>query len=234
MNKVYSYIEKFQFMVLFPLFLLFFALIFEYSGFDVWWVSHFYDAQSQIWLYRHHWFFDTTVHSGGQLLDKFFALIWLIVFIYINLNKNFTKHRKISLVFLCASAAGPILVGIGKNITHIHTPWDLQLFNGTQPYIRLLDSIPSDAPIGYAFPAGHASGGYCFLSLYFVLFYFRSPYRIVGLIFGLFLGAVFGVGQQIRGAHFPSHDLFTLAICWYAAMAVYLLCYPQEYSLLKK
>jgi membrane-associated PAP2 superfamily phosphatase len=226
-------IENLEFMVLFPFLLMGVAVIFEYSGLDLWWVSHFFDTQNQIWLYKKNWFFNTIIHSGGQLLDRIFVLIWLLLFIFINLKKKFTIYRKFFLFFLLASVTGPILVGIGKNLTHIHTPWDLQLFNGIYPYIRLLDPTPEGVPVGYAFPAGHASGGYCFLSLYFALLHFRSPYRIFGLVFGVCLGLVFGLGQQIRGAHFPSHDLFTLVICWYAAMAVYLLFYPKEYRMLK-
>jgi len=31
---------------------------------------------------------------------------------------------------------------------------------------------------------------------------------------------VFAATQEVRGAHFLSHDLFSLVICWYAALAV--------------
>ncbi|MGB5685538.1 MAG: hypothetical protein WBM35_06990 [Candidatus Electrothrix sp.] len=82
--------------------------------------------------------------------------------------------------------------------------------------------------------AGHASGGYCFLSVYFVLLRYRSGYRGFGFLFGVTLGLIFGVGQQIRGAHFPSHDLVTIVICWYASLACYFLFYPQEWQALKK
>lgn len=228
------YLENLQIMMLFPLLLLILAVIFEYSGLDVWWVSHFYDFQNNMWPYKHHWFFDDIIHSGGRWFDRIIMLIWLLTFILTYFQFGFKRHRKILLYFLFATATGPLMVGVGKHLTHIYTAWDLQMFNGKQPYIRLLDTVPAGVPIGHAFPAGHASGGYAFLSIYFVMLYFRSSYRFFWFFFAICLGLIFGIGQQIRGAHFPSHDLFTLVICWYAAMTVYLLFYPKEWSRLKQ
>ncbi|MCI5160929.1 MAG: phosphatase PAP2 family protein [Candidatus Electrothrix sp. AX5] len=226
--------ENLSFMLGFPPLLFVLAVFFEYSGLDIWWVSHFYDAQNQVWPYRGHWLFDTIIHSGGQRLDWSFAVLWLLLFIFVNLKKQFRPYRKILLFFVVATAAGPILVGIGKSFTHIASPWDLHRFNGIQPYIRMLDPVPVDAARGHAFPAGHASGGYCFLSVYFVLLRYRSSYRGYGLFFGIIIGLIFGVGQQIRGAHFPSHDLVTIIICWYASLVCYFLFYPQEWQVLKR
>jgi membrane-associated PAP2 superfamily phosphatase len=31
---------------------------------------------------------------------------------------------------------------------------------------------------------------------------------------------VFGIDQQLRGAHFLSHDLFTAMICWAVALGL--------------
>ncbi len=130
------------------------AVFSEYSGFDVWWVSYFYDAQNHIWPFKDHWFFNTVLHSGGQLLDKLFIACWLIIFIFANCKSSLSQYRKILIYFLCASSAGPIIVGIGKNISHIYTPWDLAIFNGKYPYIKIFDAVPPNLPVGHAFPAG--------------------------------------------------------------------------------
>lgn len=223
-----------NFLLFFPCVLLVIAVFFEYSNFDIWWVSHFYDSQNHIWPYKHHWLFDTVIHSGGRLLDRFFVLLWLISFIIANCKKTLFHYRKILLFFLCACAIGPILVGLVKSITHIYTPWNLLIFNGKYPYIRLFDAVSPNLPVGHAFPAGHASGGYCFMALYFVLHQTHPRYKYYGLLIGLLLGLIFGVGQQIRGAHFPSHDIFTLIICWYSSMLVYLLFYRKEWQSIRK
>ena len=36
-------------------------------------------------------------------------------------------------------------------------------------------------------------------------------------------GLVFGSGQQLRGAHFLSHDLWSLAVCWFLALGLFCL-----------
>ena len=226
-------IENLYFMLGLPILILLLAVVLQYSDIDVWWIAHFFDAERGIWLYKTHWLFDDVIHVGGQIFDKLIIALCLIGYVVIHLNKQLCFYRKLMLFFIVATLVGPIVVGIGKNLTHLYTPWDVHLFNGFYPYIRLFDPVAQDAPIGHAFPAGHASGGYCFLSLYFVLLHLKSPYRGLGLILGLVLGIIFGVAQQIRGAHFPSHDLVTLVICWYGSLIMYLLFYPRQNALLR-
>ena len=43
---------------------------------------------------------------------------------------------------------------------------------------------------------------------------------MVDLIVGCFLlGALYGTAQLVRGAHYPSHTLWTGFICWVVALA---------------
>ena len=42
------------------------------------------------------------------------------------------------------------------------------------------------------------------------------------------IGTVFALGQQARGAHFLSHDLWTLAICWFGSVVLFLLMRPYR------
>ncbi len=226
--------DNFLLLSLFPLILVFLGTVFEYSGLDLWWISHFYDFQSQNWLFKHHWLFDTVIHTGGQWFVKVAALAWLIAVIMTFFHQGLKPFRKILVYFLVAAAAGPLLVSFFKQLTHIYTPWDLRIFHGAQPYIRLLDPVPPGAPVGHAFPAGHSSGGFAFVSLYFLLRHHDSSYSRYGLVFGICLGLVFGLGQQARGAHFPSHDLFSLAVCWCAAAFVYFAFYPHQWRVVKK
>ena len=211
-----------------PFFLILTAIFFEYSGFDIWWIAHFYDAQTHSWPFRDHWLFETVIHQWGRGLDLAAGLVWLVFFALSFLSPTLKNHRRLMVYFLVATGAGPLLVGAGKHLTHIYTPWDLALFSGTLPHIRLFDPVPQGLGVGQAFPAGHASGGYAFLSLYFVMEHLDCSRRIYGLMTGLGLGLIFGLGQQIRGAHFPSHDLFTLVICWYAALVFYRIFFAQK------
>jgi len=220
--------ESFSWMMGFPFVLVSLGIALEYSGFDVWWISHFYDANTQSWPFRDHWLFDRVIHGWGRRFDMGIALMWLLVFFSAFFFAPVRKFKKNLIYFLLATAAGPLIVGAGKQLTHIYTPWDLTLFSGTLPYIRVFDSVPSGLPVGEAFPAGHAAGGYAFFSLYFVLRVLAPSYKKAGFVFGLMLGLIFGIGQQVRGAHFPSHDLFTMAICWLSALFFHYIFYPKD------
>lgn len=222
--------DSFFTMATVPFLLILTAVYFEYSGLDIWWVSHFYDAQTRSWPFRNQWLFETVIHQWGRHLDLAAGMVWLVLFALSFFSPALKNQRRIMVYFLVAAGAGPLLVGAGKHLTHIYTPWDLALFSGTLPHIRLFDPVPQGLPVGHAFPAGHASGGYAFVSLYFVMDHLGACRKVYGLMTGLGLGLIFGLGQQVRGAHFPSHDLFTLVICWYAALVFYLIFFPRQWS----
>ena len=50
----------------------------------------------------------------------------------------------------------------------------------------------------------------------------RPAWRWMALAAGLMIGAIFGWTQQVRGAHFLSHDLWTLLICWVVALGLFM------------
>ena len=50
---------------------------------------------------------------------------------------------------------------------------------------------------------------------------YNPRYAKFGLLFGIGLGAIFGFAQELRGAHFLSHDLWSLAIAWTSASLLY-------------
>ena len=44
----------------------------------------------------------------------------------------------------------------------------------------------------------------------------------------LLLGVVYSAGQWARGVHFLSHDVWSLAICWFVALAYYAGAFGRE------
>jgi len=63
--------------------------------------------------------------------------------------------------------------------------------------------------------------------LYFFFLNAGPHLRWRGLAIGIAAGVVFGIAQQLRGAHFLSHDLWTAAICWTTAVGLYLWLRPK-------
>lgn len=202
---------------LLPVLALLLAVILEYSGLDRSFVSLFYDAETQQWLFKQHWFLEDIMHVAGKNLAVAIAVVILLAWLASFVLSFLRPYRRQLLFLLLASLSGPAIVSILKTVTHISTPWGLEIFGGSKPYIRIFDALPEGMPLGRAFPGGHSSGGFAFFSFYFLALYCYPHYRWQALSVPLLIGGSFALTQWLRGAHFPSHDLFSLAICWCAA-----------------
>jgi membrane-associated PAP2 superfamily phosphatase len=194
------------------------AIISEYTGFDLWLASHFYDAVSQNWPYKSLYLTSTVLHVGAKNVMVAIALLNLAAIPVSYFIPRFKPYSKHLLYIFIAAVTGTLVVGELKSLTHIYTPWELSLFDGNKPYIRLFDHVPPGAEVGYAFPGGHSSGGFAYLSLYFALLIQQHRYRHYALLFPLVVGITFAVTQEVRGAHFLSHDMFSFVICWISAL----------------
>jgi len=197
-----------------PMMAVFSGILAQYSGLDIWLAGHFYDQHQHIWPYQNSWLMQDVIHRGGRNLIGLLVIGTLLYFVMTLFVERWHHRRRATGYLLAASLTGLIIISLLKGHTHIYSPWDLKIFGGLYPHIRLFDTIAQNSPVGYAFPSGHASGGYILLSIYFLLHQTTHRYRHYSLAIALLIGLIFGVDQQIRGAHMLSHDLFTLAICW--------------------
>jgi len=107
-----------------------------------------------------------------------------------------------------------------KRFSLTSCPWDLVEFGGTARYVSHWCWGITDGGAGHCFPAGHASAGFSFVAGWFVL---RRKLPLVALRWlwaALAAGCVLGLVQQIRGAHYVSHTLWTAWICWFVGWGV--------------
>ncbi|MCG9754866.1 phosphatase PAP2 family protein [Shewanella insulae] len=173
------------------------------------------------WPLRNAWVTENLIHVGGRNL-----VILLGVLILSLLGLSFKKPTLASyrrgLVFLFMSVLSSVLlVRLGKSLIHLDCPWHLKIFGGSADYFSLFSGqFDANSP-GQCFPAGHSSGGYAWVALYFFALAYAPRYRWFGLSVGLLLGLTFGIAQQLRGAHFISHDVWSLAISWFSAFTWY-------------
>lgn len=206
--------------VLVPIVLAILGTICQYTGIDEWLIRPFFDASTQDWPYDSNWWVAGLIHKGGRDLITVILSSLLIAIIASFYYKSLSKYRRDLAYLLVAALSGILIVALIKNTTHIYIPSELTVFGGTMPHIRLFDAVPPGLPVGKAFPAGHSSGAFALIGFYFLFSVRGSRWRFPALGFCLALGFTFGIAQQIRGKHFFSHDLFSLAICWAAALAV--------------
>ena len=214
--------------LLLPLCILAFAVFSEYSGLDIAIERFFYDAQSQSWPWKSAFITGGILHKGGQdfvilAMAAIFAVLVLSFFV-----KRLRRCRKGAAYLLVGTLISPAIVAVIKSSTHIYRPSSLVIFGGNMPHIRLFDSVPPGLPVGHAFPGAHSSSGFAFLALYFLLSFYKPAFRYYGLAFGLGLGTLFSITQEVRGEHFLSHDLVSLVLCWYCAWAVFHLMFRGD------
>lgn len=127
-----------------------------------------------------------------------------------------TTRISMRILGLSALLVPAVISGI-KRFSTSHCPWDIDRFGGQEPYIRLLEALPAGVTAGHCMPAGHASSALWLVAL--AVFCLPSSPRAAAAIACVLLLFGFAVGwmQQLRGAHFLSHTLWSM---WIAAVIV--------------
>jgi membrane-associated PAP2 superfamily phosphatase len=179
------------------------------TAIDTGWADLLYAWEGQRWALRDDTITRTLLHDAGATASR---LAWLGVVVawLASLAVDVLRpHRqRLARLALSVALAATLLVAL-KQATAVHCPWDLVRYGGS--------AFPGDGG-GACFPAGHAGAGYAWLAL---AFYATTPRgRRAGLAIGAAAGLVFGIDQQLRGAHFLSHDLWSMALCWAVSVTV--------------
>lgn len=188
---------------------------------DRWLADRLYAWEGHRWAWRDATLTARVIHVYGRELSAAGWLAVLVAWWRSRSQPTRTPWRQALLYLLIAVPLASLLVAWVKSWSNMDCPWDLLRYGGDRPYVGLLAMRPVGLSRGACFPAGHASAGYAWLALYFALRMARPAWRGWGLTVGLGVGALFGISQQLRGAHFLSHDVWTAAICWFSALGLY-------------
>ncbi len=184
--------------------------------------SWIYASGGNSWVFKNSWLTQDVIHRGGRMLTLGFGLVILVLSIAAFRSDRLHKIRWPLVRMLVSMLASTVIISLVKRYSSLDCPWDIAQLGGTRPYYTLFDSRPFDEGSSGCFPAGHAGSGYAWLALYFFLLDVRPRWRLLGLVAGVSLGVVFGMAQQIRGAHFLSHDLVSALICWSVAWLIHI------------
>lgn len=165
-----------------------------------------------------HWLLTSGLHEGARLLS-WLLVVWLTLAVWWPLGwlRRLHGHERTQLVATTLIAV--LAVSTLKAVSTTSCPWDLSLFGGTARYVSHWLWVP-DGGGGHCFPAGHASSGFAFIGGYFVLRRDSATQARAWLGLALLAGLVLGIGQQVRGAHFMSHTLWTGWLCWTLAFGI--------------
>ena len=124
-------------------------------------------------------------------------------------------------VQLVASILGAIaLTTLVKRFSDTSCPWALAEFGGVARYVSHWAWGMRDGGPGHCFPAGHASAALGFVAGWFVLQRVAPRMATAWLLAALAAGVLLGLAQQVRGAHYMSHTLWSAWICWSLGLVV--------------
>lgn len=167
---------------------------------------------------RDHWLLEGVLHQGARGL-AWAGVAWLAIGLRwpTGVLRSLTPARRTWL--LLATLGATVLVSAIKRISLTSCPWDLQAFGGVAAHVSHWVWRQADGGPGHCFPAGHASAGFAWLAGWFAFRDVRPRVARAWLAAALLAGATTGIAQQLRGAHFASHTLWTAWICWTWALA---------------
>ena len=184
-------------------------LCWETSGWDLVLAGMYADERG--FAFRQHWFFSHVVHNGGRVVSGVVlaAVIGWALFGNVQAMARRLRLAWAGVVVLCLVAV-PAL----KRFSSTSCPWDIDDFGGKFDFVPhwMLGAI--DGGPGHCFPSGHAVAAFAFLPLYFQWRRTRPRAALAMLAATLAAGLLFGWAQLARGAHFPSHTMWSAWLCW--------------------
>lgn len=187
--------------------------------------DYFFDAATQRFPWRDAWLTETLGHRYAKIALTVLAVAAIGISLgeVISRRSYLTPWWRLRLRVVAASAVfTPLTISLLKRTSDSHCPWDLARYGGDQPYLRILDHVPAWIEAGKCLPGGHASTALWLVAIC-VVWLPRHP-RMAALAGtgALLLGAALGWIQQMRGAHFLTHTLWSLWIS--VAVVVGVLC----------
>lgn len=170
---------------------------------------------------RHSWLLEDVLHDRVKQLVIVLAVLALVGFVLSLLPTRLAAWRRPLGCLVLSLALSTSIVTPLKALTGVHCPWSLTDFGGSETYTPLLSERAPTLKPGRCWPGGHASAGFSLLALFFALRDRRPRAARYALAFALALGTVLSVGRVMQGAHFMSHNLWTLLFDWVIGVACY-------------
>ena len=189
---------------------------FELTPTDIWLQQQLFDFTEQQWVV-------SSADSLGRLLfyDGIkriliaFGLGLMLCLIFIRRLPALCSYKSGMRIVLLARILVPACIGALKNTTNVACPRDLGQFGGDGVYAGIFGRYQKtdQSKAKYrCFPAGHASGGFALLSLFFL---FQDPRnRRRALLAALATGWIMGTYKMLIGDHFLSHTVTTMLLAW--------------------
>lgn len=174
---------------------------------------------------QQHWLLTSVLHSGARAAG-WLLLIALTVGVAFPVGWLRALSRQERFWMVASIWLAVLVVVLIKGVSTTACPWDLAEFGGSVPYESHWSWLWAGGTTvvpgpGHCFPAGHASTAFAFLA---VPVWLRRARPVLAQRWWwgvLATGLVLGLAQQVRGAHFLSHTLWSGWLCAAVALGVH-------------
>jgi membrane-associated PAP2 superfamily phosphatase len=185
----------------------------------------FFDWQAHRFLGRDSGWARGLLHTGGRNAVRAVAAVALVLLAASFVRVSWRHWRRPAAFVVTCLVGATLFVGTLKQLTNVDCPWDLARYGGTRPFVHVFADRPDTLPHAACFPGAHSSSGFALVCFYFLLRRRRPGAARLVLAGALAVGALFSLGQQARGAHFLSHDLWSAALVWFICLGLYVLAW---------
>ena len=187
----------------------------RYTDLDLVLADAVFDAQRRVFPWRDAWL---TVTFNHVMLKQLLTVLAVSVVGYALVDAwrpraalGAPGRLQLRIVALSAVLV-PVVTSTLKHLSASHCPWDLLRYGGEQPYVRLFGAFPADTLPGQCLPAGHASSALWLVALAVCWLPARPSRARAAALLAIGAGATVGYLQQLRGAHFMTHTLWSIWI----------------------
>jgi membrane-associated PAP2 superfamily phosphatase len=192
-----------------------------------------FDRTRGVFPLQHAWFAEKFNHEILKVVLTCLASAAVVVAVWDawRPHLNWAPSRRLGVRVLGLSAVSvPLIISLLKRASTSHCPWDVDRYGGDAPYIRLMEMMPSGISAGHCLPGGHASSALWLIAL--AAFWMPGQPRKAFGVATLAMAFALSVGfvQQLRGAHFLTHTLWSAWIACAIVLANYVLAKRQLFG----
>ncbi len=189
---------------------------FEFSRVDIAVQDYFYLFHDKHWvLDRNEATAKLIFYDGIKIVFILFVLSTLLALIFFRHTFIVKKYKRGLVIVFLSCISVPLLVGSLKATTNVPCPKNIERYGGDYPYVTVLSEYPETFQQQEnikCYPAGHASGGFALMSLFF-LFTLRKN-RQIALATAATIGWSIGAYKMLIGDHFLSHTFISMVLAW--------------------
>lgn len=171
--------------------------------------------------YKKNPFLEIFLHDAAKQLVIAIGIVHLIAWIVSFFRPIAVDRKPLLYVFLAMALSTGVVTPL-KHLTQVHCPWSIDRYGGEEHYSSVFDVRPPPVEkAGECWPAGHAATGFSLFALFFGWRHHKPRWSRMGLYAAIGIGTVLAIGRMIQGAHFLSHNLWTILINWEICALLY-------------